>query len=253
MLQDISGMKVLVFGGSSGIGAAAAEAFAAHGADVAIHYARGKDRAEAVAEKVRAHGVNAVTIGADLYKQGAAAAAVEEAAKGLGGIDVLINNAGAMVGRARLDAVERALYDQIMDLNVWAVIEASQAALPYLKASGKGSIINLASIAGRNGGGPGAGLYASAKAFVGNYTRNLAKDLAEFGIRANAIAPGFIKTMFHDATPQAVVDSMVASTPLARAGLAEDCTGSLLFLASPQMSGFITGQTIEINGGALMP
>ncbi|WP_319531601.1 SDR family oxidoreductase [uncultured Cohaesibacter sp.] len=253
MLQDIAGMKVLVFGGSSGIGAAAAEAFAAHGADVAIHYARGKDRAEAVAEKIKAHGGNAVTVGADLYKQGEAAAAVEEAAKGLGGIDVLINNAGAMVGRARLGEVERELYDQIMDLNVWAVIEASQAALPYLKASGKASIINLASIAGRNGGGPGAGLYASAKAFVGNYTRNLAKDLAGFGIRANAISPGFIKTTFHDETPQAVMDNMIASTPLARAGLAEDCTGSLLFFASPQMSGFITGQTLEINGGALMP
>ncbi|SNY89978.1 3-oxoacyl-[acyl-carrier protein] reductase [Cohaesibacter sp. ES.047] len=253
MLNDIAGMKVLVFGGSSGIGAAAAEAFAAEGADVAIHYARGEERANTVAQKASSHGVKAVTIGADLFEEGAAAAAVKEAAEALGGLDVLINNAGAMVGRARLSDVERKLYDQIMDLNVWAVIEASQAALPYLKASDKASIINLASIAGRNGGGPGAGLYASAKAFVGNYTRNLAKDLAEFGIRANAIAPGFIKTAFHDETPQAVVDSIIASTPLGRAGVAEDCTGSLLFLASPQMSSFITGQTIEINGGALMP
>lgn len=252
MLDDIRGLKVLVFGASSGIGAAAVEGFAGLGADVAIHYARGRDRAEGLCESLAASGVRAVTVGGDLTEPGAAARTVDEAVNALGGLDVLINNAGAMVGRARLEEVERRLYDQILDLNVWSVIEASKSALEPLRASRNASIINVSSVAARNGGGPGAGIYASAKAFVANYTRNMAKDLAADGIRVNAISPGVIETAFHSETPKEVLKGFVSAIPLGRAGRPEDCVGSLLFLASGAMSGYITGHIVEINGGLLM-
>lgn len=252
MLNDIRGLKVLVFGGSSGIGAAAVEEFAGLGADVAIHYASGRDRAAELRDKVAAAGVNAVSVGGDLRETGAATRVVEEAVEALGGLDVLINNAGAMVRRASLEEVEREIYDRIMDLNVWPVIEASQAALPKLRASKNASILNVSSIAARNGGGAGAGVYASAKAFVSNYTRNMAKELAKDGIRVNAIAPGLIQTPFHAETPKDVMDGLAGTIPMGRVGTPADCAGSLVFLASGAMSGYVTGHTIDINGGMLM-
>jgi 3-oxoacyl-[acyl-carrier protein] reductase len=139
-----------------------------------------------------------------------------------------------------------------MDLNVWPMIEASKAALVFLKQSARPSIINVSSMAARMGGGPGAGLYASAKAFVANFTRNMARDLATEGIRVNAISPGLIDTPFHAETPVDVFQGFSAGVPLGRAGKPEECTGSILFLASAAMSGYITGQSIEINGGLLM-
>jgi 3-oxoacyl-[acyl-carrier protein] reductase len=252
MLADIIGLKVLIFGGSSGIGAAAVDGFARHGAQVAIHYGRGRERARKIAAAAEAQGVVATTIGEDLREVGAAARVVEAAATALGGLDVVINNAGAMVGRARLAEADRKLYEQILDLNVWPVIEASQAALPYLRQSANPSIINVSSMAARMGGGPGAGLYASAKAFITNFTRSMARDLAEDGIRVNAIAPGLIDTAFHAETPAEVFKGFAASVPLGRVGRAEECTGPLLFLASAAMGGYITGHSLEVNGGLLM-
>jgi 3-oxoacyl-[acyl-carrier protein] reductase len=115
-------------------------------------------------------------------------------------------------------------------------------------------IINTSSIAARSGGGPGSGLYASSKAFVGNLTRGLAKELVEDRIRVNAVAPGVIATPFHErfSTPEQVA-AMVATIPMGRAGTAEDCVGAYLFLASEALSGYVTGQVIEVNGGQLMP
>jgi 3-oxoacyl-[acyl-carrier protein] reductase len=252
MLADISGLKVLVFGGSSGIGAAAVDGFARHGAHVAIHFGRGRERASKIAATAQAQGVTVSTIGGDLCEVGTAARVVTEAAAALDGLDVVINNAGAMVGRARLAEAERSLYDQILDLNIWPVIEASKAALPYLQKSATPSIINVSSVAARLGGGPGAGLYASAKAFITNYTRSMARELAADGIRVNAIAPGLIDTAFHADTPSEVFESFAGNVPLGRAGKPEECTGSLLFLASAAMSGYITGHSLEINGGLLM-
>lgn len=252
MLEDIAGLKVLVFGGSSGIGAAAVDGFARCGAQVAIHYGRGRERALKIAAAAEAHGVVTTTIGGDLCEVGTATRVVEAAAAALQGLDVVINNAGAMVGRARLAAADRSLYDQVLDLNVWPVIEASKAALPYLQKSANPSIINVSSVAARMGGGPGAGIYASAKAFITNYTRSMARDLAGDGIRVNAIAPGLIDTAFHTDTPSEVFEGIASGVPLGRAGKPEECTGSLLFLASATMSGYITGNSIEINGGLLM-
>jgi 3-oxoacyl-[acyl-carrier protein] reductase len=130
---------------------------------------------------------------------------------------------------------------------------ASQAALPWLEKT-KGSIINTSSIAARSGGGVGASLYAAAKAFVSTLTRNWAKELGPKGVRVNAVSPGVIETPFHErfSTPE-MLEGMRRTIPLERLGAPVDCTGTFLYLASGEMSGYITGQVIEVNGGQLMP
>ena len=146
-----------------------------------------------------------------------------------------------------------AQYDAVMNLNARSVITACRTAIPWLRRNG-GFIINTSSIAARNGAGAGAGLYGSAKSFVSNVTRGLAKELVGSGIRVNAVAPGTILTPFHERYSTAdQMKAMVATIPQGRAGLAQDCVGAYLFLSSEAMSGYITGQVIEINGGQLMP
>ena len=147
----------------------------------------------------------------------------------------------------------RRTIDEIMDLNAKSVLVACAAAIPHLKQGG-GFIINTTSIAARNGAGGGAGLYGSAKSFVSNVTRGMAKELIPFGIRVNAVSPGVIATPFHERySTEAQMTAMVATIPQGRAGVAEDCVGAYLFLASAALSGYIIGQVIEVNGGQLMP
>jgi 3-oxoacyl-[acyl-carrier protein] reductase len=132
-------------------------------------------------------------------------------------------------------------------------VTASKAALPYLKKNG-GFVINTTSIAARNGAGGGAGLYGSSKSFVSNITRGMAKEWIGYGIRVNAVSPGVITTPFHERySTQEQLDAMLATVPQGRLGVAEDCVGAYLFLASDSLSGYIIGQTIEVNGGQLMP
>lgn len=140
-----------------------------------------------------------------------------------------------------------------MNLNARSVIVASRAAIPWLKQNG-GFIINTSSIAARNGASGGAGLYGSAKAFVSNVTRGMAKELIGSGIRVNAVAPGVIATPFHERySTREQLDAALATIPQGRLGTAEDCVGAYLFLASEALSGFVIGQVLEVNGGQLMP
>jgi len=178
---------------------------------------------------------------------------VEEAVAGLGGLDILLNNAGAILDRVTNAGFDEAKYDAVYNLNVRSVLAVTKAAYPHLKAAGGGSIINTGSVAGRFGGFGGSAVYASAKAAVHSITRNAAREFAPDGIRVNVVAPGFIITPFHDSTPQAVRDSAAAQIPMGRLGTAEDCVGAYVFLAAKSMSGYITGQIIDVNGGQLMP
>jgi 3-oxoacyl-[acyl-carrier protein] reductase len=257
-LPDLAGRAVLITGASTGIGAALARAFAAQGARVGLHYNASHDAATAVAEGIAAAGGEVHLIQADMATGAGARAAVAGALAAFGRLDGLINNAGGMVRRVPYADATEADYDDIMDLNARSVVVASQAAIGALKAAaaetGGGFIINTTSVAARNGASGGAGLYGSSKAFVHNITRGMAKELIPFGIRVNAVAPGVITTPFHErySTP-AQLAAQLTTIPAGRLGTAEDCAGAYLFLACPSLSGYITGQVIEVNGGQLMP
>lgn len=253
VIPDLAGKSVLITGASTGIGAALARAFAAQGATVGLHFNASVGAANALQAEITAAGGKALLCHADVTKSADLKRMVQVFAEDAGGIDGLINNAGGMVDRMRYEDMTDDYYDAVMDLNARSVITASQAAIPFLKAKG-GFIIHTASIAGRNGASNGAGLYGSSKAFVSNVTRGMAKELIPFGIRVNAVAPGVITTPFHERySTQAQLDAALATIPQGRLGVAEDCVGAYLFLASNALSPYIIGQTIEVNGGQLMP
>ena len=252
-MKDLEGKVVLVTGASTGIGAAVARGFAAAGAVVAVHYSASADAAAAVVADCRAAGAKADSFRADLTRRDTAGPLVEAVAAKFGGLDVLVNNAGGLVRRARLAEIDDALFDTVVDLNVRQLVMASRAALPFIEKT-RGSIINTTSIAARNGGGPGASLYAAAKAFVSTLTKNWAKELGPKGVRVNAVSPGVIETPFHERfSTKEMLEAMRKTIPLERLGAPVDCTGTFLYLASGEMSAYVTGQIIEVNGGQLMP
>jgi 3-oxoacyl-[acyl-carrier protein] reductase len=252
-IPDLEGKAFLVTGASTGIGAAVARALGAQGARIAVHYNRSEAEARAVAEDIATAGAEAWVVGGDVSDARRMETIVAGTGERFGRLDGLINNAGALVRRTPIEEITDELYDSVLDLNVRSVVVACRAAIPWLRRQG-GVIVNTSSIAARNGGGPGSGLYASSKAFVSNLTRGLAKELATDRIRVNAVAPGVIATPFHErfSTPEQMA-AMVATIPIGRAGTAEDCVGAYLFLASETLSGYVTGQVIEVNGGQLMP
>jgi 3-oxoacyl-[acyl-carrier protein] reductase len=158
-----------------------------------------------------------------------------------------------MLGRVPLADMDGAAIDRVFDLNARSVVVACREALPALAAS-RGSVINVTSISARTGGSVGSALYSAAKAFVATFTRALATELAPRGIRVNAVSPGTIATRFHEvySTPEKL-EATRQRVPLQRLGTAEDCAGAFLYLASPRLGGYVTGQVIEVNGGQLMP
>lgn len=252
-LPEFSGAGVLITGASTGIGAQLARAFAQQGAKVGLHYNSSKDAAEALAAEIREAGGTVELVRADASDPQALGAAVVDVAERLGGLRGLINNAGGMVRRIPYEEVTDKDYDEIMDLNARSILVASKAALPFLKKNG-GFVIHTTSIAARNGASGGAGLYGSSKSFVSNLTRGMAKEWIGYGIRVNAVAPGVITTPFHERySTQAQLDAMLATIPQGRLGVASDCVGAYLFLASDVLAGYVIGQTIEVNGGQLMP
>ena len=252
MLDDLKGKRALITGSSTGIGAAVAKGFAEYGVAVAVHGNKNADAAQAIADEIKAKGGKAVVVLGDVSDAATCERIVAEAVAGLGGLDILVNNAGSLVKRVTNAAFENDTYDQIYNLNVRSVLNVTKAAYPHIKAAGGGSIINTGSIAGRMGGYAGSTIYASSKAAVHGISRNAAREFAGDRIRVNVVAPGFIVTPFHVNTPETTRQVIASQIAMGRLGTPEECVGTYLFLASDSMSGYITGQIIDINGGQLM-
>jgi 3-oxoacyl-[acyl-carrier protein] reductase len=249
---DLTGATALVTGASSGIGAATAITLADLGARVAIGYFHNRDGAEATRDRIIAAGGQAVALAADVRHAGEVRSLVDRAAAALGPIDILVNNAGSLLVRLTINEITEDKLDEIFALNLTSAVIASQAVVPSMVSRRRGAIVNVVSIAGHTGGGPGAGAYAAAKAALTAYTKSLAKELAAQGIRVNAVSPGVIDTPFHEvfSTPE-MIANFVKTIPLGRVGTAMECATVIAFLASDAAS-YIVGETIEVNGGQLM-
>lgn len=257
-MDDLKNKVVLITGSSSGIGAAAAIAFAAHGARVAIHYHSRATQAQAVLAQVREVGADvgaeAAVFRADVADTAQLARLALEVQQHFGRIDVLINNAGGFVQRSALMDASDELIDRVFHVNARSMLALSRYVVPLMRSQGGGGIINLTSQAARSGGSPGAGLYSASKAYISTLTRALAKELVGDGIRVNAVSPGVIDTPIHDGhTSAALLEQLRAGIPMGRLGRADECSGALLFLASDKLSSYVTGQIIEVNGGSVMP
>lgn len=245
---DLEGKTAMVTGGTIGIGAAAAMALARSGVDVALTYL--SHPAQDVVTQIRALGRQAATFHLDATDSGAVNQIVAEAVQQLGGhVDILVNNAGGLVRRQSVAKMDDTHWHEVMDLNLSSAFYVTRAVLPHMN-TGWGRIINIASLAGENGGGPGAVAYAAAKAGMIGFTRGLAKEVAGRGITVNAVAPGLILgTPFHlRHTPPDAQQATIASTPLRRPGYPDDVAGAVLYLAS-DLAAFVTGDTIDVNGG----
>jgi len=252
--EALSGKIVLVTGGGSGIGAAIAESFGFHGAKVGIHHHRSDVQAvSALVAKISSAGGDAFSLQADFSSSPAVAATIEQTAAHFGGLDILINNAGSMVARRHLEALDDDFITQVFDLNARSVVTACRTVLPHFINQGSGCIINVSSISALTGGSPGSSVYSASKAFVSTLTRSLARELASRNIRVNAISPGTIDTAFHEKfSNREKLGKTRAGIPMQRLGEAIDCVGTALYLACDNLSGYVTGQIIEVNGGQLM-
>ncbi len=249
-MSGLTGRVALVTGAEVGIGRATALALAAEGADVAVHYYADDAGARAAAHAVEALGRRAAVFQGDLTKNADVSRVVRDAEAQFGRIDILVNNAGGLLGRQSLVDMTEAFFHDVMNVNVLTTFLCCQAVAPGMIARRHGAIVNLTSLAAHNGGGPGASMYAAAKAAVLTLTKAYAKELAPHGIRVNAVSPGLIGgTPFHKTftSPEAFA-ATIKTIPLGRAGEPDDVAKVITFLAGDGAS-FVAGETIEINGG----
>jgi len=247
-----TGQVALITGASSGIGRATAEALARAGARVGVNYHKNQEGAAQAVEVIEAGGGEAFAIHADVTQGDDVRAMVAAIRKKWGRLDILVNNAGDLLARRTLADMTEDYWDQIMDLNLKSAFLCVQALWEEMAARKSGCIINVSSIAGRNGGGLGAAAYAAAKGGLLTYTKGLAKELAPHGVRVNGVAPGVIATPYHErySSPE-LMQKFVAAIPLGRAGTSEEIADVIVFLASPAAR-YIIGETVEVNGGMLM-
>lgn len=253
-ISKLNGKRALVTAGAQGIGLATSEALLRAGCDVFVHYHTSAAGAEELSAVATLLGRKFGAAAGDLTTSDGGAKLVAAAVESLGGLDILINNAGSLVARHNLETISDDFWAKVMALNVDSLWRVSQAAQPHLEAAaasnGGASIVNLASLAGRKGGHPGSLAYATSKGAVLTFTRGLANELGPKGIRVNALAPGLILgTSFHNThTSNESANATIAGIPLGRAGTVEDIARTVVFFAS-EFDGFITGATLDINGG----
>ncbi len=252
-MGNLNGKRVLVTGAGQGLGQSIAEHFIEAGATVAAHYFSSKAGANEIKSLGDKKGRAVALFQADLTKETETSALPCRAAEALGGLDILINNAGDMIQRRPLEAMDTAYWEKVFAVNLTSLMWVTQAAVPLLAKSAQSSIVNLSSLAARNGGGTGSIAYASTKGAILTFTRGLAKEVAPKGIRVNAVTPGLIVgTRFHAThTGEAAIRELTRTIPLGRPGEPADVARAVLFLAS-EYDGFITGAALDINGGVFV-
>lgn len=248
-MTNTSNATTFVTGGASGIGAAIVRAHAARGDNVAFTYWSSADEANALAAEL---GDRVLALHSDVTDEKQLEQAFEQALARFGQVDTLVANAGGLIERVKCVDMSLAFWRKAFDLNVTSVFLSCRQALRHMLPRGSGNIVIMASLAGHDGGGPGASHYGASKGALLAYTRALAKEVGPQGIRVNALAPGLIATRFHDVfnTPQGRAAG-VERTPLRREGQPEDVANAAIYLTSPAAS-FITGEVIEVNGGMAM-
>ena len=249
---DLKGNVALVTGASSGIGAATAKMLAANGARVAINFHQNRDGAEKTRAEIADAGGAAIVIQADVSKSTEVDSLVKRTVDELGPIDILVNNAGSLVERLRILELTEERWDEVIDLNLKSAFLCCRAVAASMMERKTGAIVNVSSIAGRTGGALGSIHYSTAKGGLITFTKGLAKELAPFGIRVNAVSPGVIDTLYHEifSTPE-MVKGYVAGIPLGRVGTPDEVASVICFLSS-NASSYLAGETIEINGGMFM-
>jgi 3-oxoacyl-[acyl-carrier protein] reductase len=249
-IDKLNGKNVLVTAGAQGIGESITKHFIDSGANVAIHYFSSAETANKLTEYAKSKGQKALAISGDLTKESDANAMVEQTIQALGSLDILINNAGSLVARKFLSEMDANFWHKVMDINLTSMMFVTRAATPYLIKNENSSIVNLASLAGRKGGHPGSLVYSTSKGAILTFTRALALELGPDGVKVNAVAPGLILgTSFHNThTTKESANETIAGIPIKRGGNADDVARAVLYLAS-EYDGFITGATLDINGG----
>lgn len=245
--MKIEGKVAIVTGGSRDIGRSVSEKLAAAGARVVVNYLHNRENGDATVRAIEAAGGTAIAVAADLTSPPDVDNLVAESQRAFGdSVDILVNVAGGLVARKTLQEMDEGFFEGVMKLNVTSTFLMTRAVVPLM---GGGSIINLASLAGRDGGGPGAAAYATSKGAVMTFTRAMAKELGPKNIRVNCVCPGMIDTSFHDTFTKAEVrKNVAAATPLRREGNPGEVADLVVYLAS-EASSFINGASLDINGG----
>ena len=241
----------LITGASTGIGCETAILLGEKGVKVGIHYNTTREGAETAARKIRERGGTAEVFQADVSRPSEVDRMVREVREKLGEIDYLVVNAGSMIRRCPVAEATDELWDEVVGVNLSSVFYTCRAVLPGMIKRRKGVIVTVSSIAGRTGGGRGAVLYATAKGGVLCFTKGLAKEVADYGVRVNGVAPGVIDTRFHQrfSTPE-ILENFRRQIPLGRLGRPEEVARVIVFLLSDEAS-YLVGETVEINGGQL--
>ena len=248
---DLSGKAALVTGAGVGIGRATALALAEAGAFVGIHYHSSKAEAHATLEAVRALGSDGLLLEADLSQEGPANSVVDRLAAHAGRLDILVNNAGNLIRRARIEDCSLEDWNKTMGVNMTSAFLVTKRAIPHLRASGSGRIVNILSLSVQTGGANGGGSYAAAKGALAVFTRTLARELAP-EVRTNSICPGVIETRHHEVhtRPERMAEYR-RETPLGRNGAADEVAMAVLYLVS-DAGAFTNGALIDVNGGRFL-
>lgn len=246
--MNLKGKIAIVTGGTRDIGKAISIKLAKEGAKVVVNYFSNEANAKETLNTIKLSGGEAIIVKADVTKKAEVDKLIKETVGNYGEtIDVLVNNAGGLVARKTIAEMDEAFFDQVIKLNLNSTFLVTQAVLPHMKYGA--SIVNIASQAGRDGGGGGSIAYATSKGAIMTFTRGLAKEVGPKNIRVNALCPGMIATTFHDTfTPDGIREKVAGMTPLRREGSAEEIANTVACLASSETS-FITGANIDINGG----